>query len=120
MLPQQVRQSYQELKQGLLDLQATLTAETFNRVALKENFSTLQVIFNSQMSNLSNERLNLESLPRWQSLQTEMHRLLRLIEMDVMFCLAARQATTAASRQKAMCDRINTMIGYCDALLQAT
>ncbi|MEB3231158.1 MAG: heterocyst frequency control protein PatD [Leptolyngbyaceae bacterium] len=52
---------------------------------------------------------------RWQSLCTEMHKQLRLAEIDVQFWVAARQSGTALRRGQQLCDRLSTLIGYCDA-----
>ncbi|MGK7891558.1 MAG: heterocyst frequency control protein PatD [Leptolyngbyaceae cyanobacterium] len=56
-----------------------------------------------------------QSHSRWQSLCTEIHKQLRLAEMDVQFWAAARQSKTALRRGQQLCDRLSTLINYCDA-----
>ncbi|NEQ95530.1 MAG: heterocyst frequency control protein PatD [Cyanothece sp. SIO2G6] len=56
-----------------------------------------------------------QSHPRWQSLCTEIHKQLRLAEMDVQFWVTARQADTALRRGEQLRDRLSTLIDYCDA-----
>ncbi|HEY9689523.1 MAG TPA: heterocyst frequency control protein PatD [Coleofasciculaceae cyanobacterium] len=50
-----------------------------------------------------------------QSLQVEIHKQLRLLEMDRAFLRTARQAVTVAQRRSAMRDRIGVLLGYCTA-----
>jgi len=52
-----------------------------------------------------------------QSYQTEINKQLRLLEIDLMFLKAARQAATSEQRWKMMGDRLNLFIFYCDTLL---
>ena len=56
--------------------------------------------------------------PLEQSYLTEIHKQLRLLGMDIKFLQASRVLATAQTRQTAASDRINTLIRYCDALLQ--
>ena len=48
-----------------------------------------------------------------QSLQVEIHKQLRLLEMDGAFLRTARQATTVAQRRSAMLDRVVLLRSYC-------
>lgn len=51
---------------------------------------------------------------QWRSLHTEIHRELRLLNMDLMFLGRSRQPTT---KQKAVGDRLNRLNKYCDKIL---
>ena len=53
-------------------------------------------------------------MPYGQALHTEMHKQFRLIEVDVLFLKTARQARTAAQRQRQICNRLITLIDYCE------
>ena len=48
-----------------------------------------------------------------QSLQVEIHKQLRLLEMDWAFLRTARQAVTLNQRRSAMHDRVGILLGYC-------
>jgi hypothetical protein len=56
-------------------------------------------------------------MEREQSYLTEMSKQLRLLEIDVMFFQAARQASTAKARILAIRDRLTTLINYCNAII---
>lgn len=111
------RQRYREFKQALYELHSVATAENPDGLQLKERLQSCQQIFQHQIATLTDNDLDPSEVPRWQSFQTEVHRLLRLLEMDVMFLQASRQSQTKASRAIAMRDRIQSLIGLCDALL---
>lgn len=78
----------------------------------------VKTIFGEQIVNLTGDDLDPADRPRWQSLQTESYRLLKLLEMDVIFLQASRKSETATPRIRAMSERIKILIGYCEALLQ--
>lgn len=48
-----------------------------------------------------------------QSLQVEIHKQLRLLEMDWAFLRTARQVATVNQRRSAMLDRVGVLMGYC-------
>lgn len=112
------RQRHQELKEALLQLHTVVMRENPDGALLKEKFQSCQQIFQCQIANLTDKDREPSEMARWQSFQTEVHRLLRLLEMDVMFLQASRRSTTAAARAISMSERIKTLIGFCDALLQ--
>lgn len=80
---------------------------------------SLQSYFVSHIKELSVDPLPQEQRSRFQSALTEMHRLLRLLQTDLLFLRSARQSATAAARQKQLCDRLHSLRGYCTVLLQA-
>ena len=79
---------------------------------LRQRIASLQQFFGQQIVPLADENW------RVQSYQTEMSKQLRLLEIDVMFFQGARQASTAQTRLETICDRLTTLIQYCDAILQ--
>lgn len=117
MLDQQSRQRYQEFRQALYELLSVVSAENPDGSLLKEHFQSCQQIFQRGVASLTDNDIDPSEVPRWQSFQTEFHRLLRLLEMDVMFLQASRQSATKASRAISMRDRVESLIGLCDALL---
>ncbi len=117
MFEPQPQQQYQDFKQALLKLHTVLGAENLDGVLLKENFQACQQIFQHQIASLTDNDIAPSEASRWQSFQTEVHRLLRLLEMDIMFLQASRQSTTAKARAISLRDRITALIGLCDAIL---
>lgn len=119
MLSPSYRQRYLEFLQVLQQLGETLSSASNSVPAqLRERFQAVKAVFGGQIANLTGDELDPADLPRWQSCQTESYRLMKLLEMDLMFLQASRQAQTATPRIAAMTERIKTLIGYCEALLQ--
>lgn len=54
------------------------------------------------------------------SYQTEISKQIRLLGMDVMYLQAARMSATADTRRSQLLDRVEMLLGYCQALLSAT
>jgi hypothetical protein len=52
-----------------------------------------------------------------QSYHTEMSKQLGLLEIDVMFLQGAKQSATAQTRLKAITERLNTLIRYCESII---
>lgn len=118
MLPMLHRQCYQEFQQALEQLQ-TITSDTEIEGAKLRNASqTVQELFQQQITTLNTDGLAPNQFARWQSLQTEIHKQMRLLQTDVMLLLASRQSATSQRRTSEMRNRLNTLIQYCEALLQ--
>ncbi|MGE5659150.1 MAG: heterocyst frequency control protein PatD [Actinomycetota bacterium] len=111
------QQDYRQFQQALKKLQSTVRPGNLDRRALLAELRDVQQCFGNQILRPDSEERAPES-PREQSYLTEIHRLLRLLGMDVTFLQASRQSATAEARQAAISDRINTLIRYCGALLE--
>ena len=118
MLPNIHHQRYQEFKRALEQLQQTLAGAQLDAPRLRQSFLEAQQFFQQQIVSLDAGDLETADEPRVRSYQTEMSKQLRLLGMDVMFLQAARQPGTAKGRQQQVGDRIQTLIGYCNTLLQ--
>ena len=118
MLPESHRQPYQEFLRTLVELQELATASQLDLALLQQNWQLVQVIFQQQIIILTSDGLDAGISSRWQSLQTEIHRSLRLLEMDIIFLRSSRQAVTVRGRLKSAGDRLDQLIGYCQVLLQ--
>lgn len=118
MLPSTHRQPYQKFQQVLEQVLHSAMAIDLEKSAVRDEFRSLQQFFKSQIANLSADDLVSESASRWQSLQTEIYKQMRLLETDVMLLQASRSAATSQTRATGICDRIKTLIQYCEALLQ--
>lgn len=117
MLPNLHHQSYQEFKQVLEQLQKTAAFKA-DTSGLRQSCLEAQRFFQQQIVSLDAGELEPVDEPRVRSLQTEMSKQLQLLGMDVTFLQAARQPATAQQRLKSVGDRIQTLISYCDTLLQ--
>lgn len=118
MLPSTHRQPYQEFQQALEQMLHSAVAIDLEKVILRDKFQDLQQLFKHQIAHLSADDLIDESASRWQSLQTEIYKQMRLLETDVMLLQAARSSATRETRITGISDRIKILIQYCEALLQ--
>lgn len=118
MLPILHYQRYQKFKQALEQLQQTNCGVQLDTPRLRQNFLEAQQFFQQQIVSLDAGDLDPDTQPRVRSYQTEMSKQLRLVGMDVVFLQAARQEETTKARHHSLGERIQTLISYCDAVLQ--
>lgn len=118
MLPLLHFQRYQEFQGALKQLQTMLDIADGEKTELREGFQNVQQLFQHQIVTLSTDELDSDCIPRWQSLQTEIYKQMRLLQTDMMLLQAARNPATSQHRISGLRDRINTLIKYCQALLQ--
>jgi len=118
ILSEDRRQCYQELQQALEQLQRTAAQDNLDRAALAIEYRKVQQFFGNQIMRAHSGELDTSDTPPEQSYLTEIHKQLRLLGTDVTFLQAAKQPETAEARQSAANSRINTLIGYCGAVLQ--
>ncbi len=116
MLPSSHKQNYQEFKVLLERLQQTAASSQPDKSASRVA-SAIYQFFQQQILSLDAGDLEPADAARVQSYQTEMSKQLQLVRMDLMFLQAARQQETATARQLQLGDRIQTLVGYCNALL---
>jgi hypothetical protein len=88
-----------------------------NPTSLGGESQKLQLFFRDQVSALALDELTGVVAQRSQAYRVEMDKQLRLLAVDVMFLQAAKQAETVQQRVKVVSDRLQTLIRYCDALL---
>lgn len=118
MLPNLHHQRYQEFLKALDQLQQTGAATQPDVPKLRQRFLEVQQFFLQQIVSLDAGDLEPESEARVRSYQTEMSKQMRLLEVDVTFLQAARQASTTQGRQRQTVDRIQTLQRYCNEILQ--
>lgn len=116
MLSQLFHQRYQEFFHLLEQLQSTSTQ--LDKAKLKQSLHTAQQFFQQQIVTLDPQDLSPQEESKIRSYQTEISKQLQLVGMDVIFLQAARLQATAASRQMQLADRIQTLIRYCNAILE--
>jgi hypothetical protein len=105
---------YQELATFIDELRANVTAGKLNLQELKENLTQLQEFFVRQIVPL------VDANSREQSYKTEINKQLRLLEVDMMFLQGAKQLTTSQARLKTIEERVDTLMRYCQAIIQPT
>jgi hypothetical protein len=118
MLPQFYRVRYQEFSQALEQLQQTAAPTNLDRIPLHQRFEQVQQLFHQQILCLDTDELAPADIPRVQSYLTEINKQMRLLGMDITFLQAARQSATKEERLVQIGSRIQTLIGYCQAVLK--
>ncbi len=117
MLPLTYRERYQAFLERLNPLERTLTEEV-DLATLKPIFSQLQQQFQGEIMTLTGEDLPKETLSRWQSSQTEIHRTMRLLQNDMMFLEMSRSSNTSQKRLATVRDRVGQLINFATVLIQ--
>lgn len=112
------RQRYQDFQNALEQLQEIAIAQNLELDRLQENHQNVQQLFQEQIASLNADDVAPEYASRWQSLQTEIYKQIRLLQTDLMLFKASRSTVTSGSRLASLKTRINTLIGYCKAMLQ--
>jgi uncharacterized protein YlxP (DUF503 family) len=84
---------------------------------LKHHLTRLQASFSQTIA-----RIDLTDIPppanqRLQSLQVEIAKELRLLQMDLLFLQTAKQPQTVAHRQQQIQSRLATLLRYCAIVL---
>lgn len=118
MLPNFHYQCYVEFKQALEQLQQTACCDELDVSKLRQSYQKTQQLFQQQILSLDASDLDSVDEARVRSYHTEISKQLRLLSMDVIFLQAARQPGTFTDRQNQILQRIQTLIGYCDRILQ--
>ena len=117
MLPNALRQRYQDFQQGLEDLRSIVLQDNPDRLRLQEAYTRVKQLFQEQIASVSAEEIDPQTVSRWQSIQTETHKQMRLLLAEVQFLQASRQGATFQQRKGQIGDRLQTLIGYCNLLL---
>ncbi len=117
MLPDLHDQCYRNLMQALQQLAETVNAPNPDKPRVRASTLEMQQFFQEQILSLGMDELDQGVVSLVQSFQTELHKQLRLLGNDVMFLFSARQPQTFERRLSEVRDRINSSIGYCEAIL---
>ncbi len=118
MLPEIHRQRYRDFQQILERLHRLISQSNGDKALLKAEVALAQQFFQNQVRSLDLDELDATVGQRSRSFHVEMNKQLRLLATDMMFLQAAKQAETSQQRLEQVGDRVNTLIRYCDALLQ--
>jgi hypothetical protein len=117
MLPTFWATQYQILLEHLQDFQNLLDSSEIKPQILENCFKQLKDHFYTQIIPLKLDDIPLDAMSKCQSLQTELHRTLRLLETDLLFWGSARQSATRQARLQVIRDRTSTMIRFCQEML---
>ena len=69
-----------------------------------------------ELAPIEGDVLSPKAYNQWRSLHTELHRELRLLNMDLMFLGNSRSAPTQAMKKQATRDRLEKLVRYCQQI----
>ncbi|MGB3513157.1 MAG: heterocyst frequency control protein PatD [Microcoleaceae cyanobacterium] len=118
MLPAEHNQQYQKLSQLLNQLQQTVAERETDKILAHK--TEVQQFFETQIVILDNSELDRSVASLVQSYLTEIHKQLRLLNMDVTFLQASRNSQTREKRLATISDRLETLRGYCLTIVSQT
>ncbi len=107
-----LKKDYKQLQQILNEILHNLNVDPASVVC---NFSTVEEIWQKINQNLNENEEVRDSI--YQPVQTEIHRLMRLLLMDWQFLKVAREGETKNKRILGMSDRIKTLLKYCSLIM---
>ena len=117
---------YIAFKESLQQIQDTIDLaknQSYNHSGLNQTapfagLSEVQQLFKEQILTMTWDRVPSDRRSSMQSYVTEMHKQMRLLATDVIFFQTARQPATQQQRLSQITTRLDTLIRYCDALLE--
>ncbi len=111
-------EKYHLLAKLLIQMREELIASQINvdKQKLRQNFTSLKHFYLEEILSAKTNIVNNSSHGREQSYLTEISKQIRLLEMDITFFHGARQTETFQNRFNSICERLNIIIKYCDAL----
>ena len=101
---------YLEFIKLLTDFETQLNSS--DKSINQESWSNVQQFFQQKLLPLTDDELTELTVQQWRSLQTEIQREFRLLNTDILFLGASRQAATKELRLKSISDRIMRLIKY--------
>lgn len=117
MLPTSHQFIYQKFLDVLLTLREEINSPNCRITTVREKLQQAQQIFQEEILPLDRDELDSTLAARFTPIQTEIHRALRLLGTDILFLSSSKQATTSQQRLIAVRDRLEKIIGYCQAIL---
>lgn len=108
---------YQQLKSQLQQLRTDLPSLGEQKGQAPQRGQALLQFWQQQFATESGEILPETAYPSWRSLQTELHRELRLINVDLMFLENSHVAVTKDQKRREIGDRLTRLEQYCTQIL---
>ena len=120
MLSASHNRAYQDFSALLTDFKKSLdNSMTLNsNPAISSEFKSLQQWFDRNIALLNDRELEPSVIARWQSVQTEIKREFKLLNIDILFLASARQNATQIKKLESIKERTTKLIGYCQILLK--
>jgi hypothetical protein len=115
MLPLSHREVYQIWSNYLQLLHDQITQGDFTS---EKTLKDVQAYYIGEVFSLTEEGIDQYLVGRWRSLQTELHRLVRLLETDWLFCRSSRRSHTSEQRLQVLRERVEKIQEYCLVLAQ--
>lgn len=112
MLPNSHQSTYNDFRRRLQAIQTELDKRT-----LKATVGELQKIVQGELKSLNLEEIDPALQSRVRSLEVEIDKQLRLLNIDVTFLQTAKQPETVQNRLNQVRARVETLIHYCNILL---
>lgn len=117
-LPDSYNKKYTQLLNLLTaSINTPLDIELFLTLPEQHPWQKLGKVYEQEILPLTGEELPPEILARWRSIQTEIHRAMKLLTIDISLLRAARSPDLQSQRQKILLDRLTTLTTYCQAIL---
>ena len=117
MLPKSHQKLYQKFFTSLTKLRAQVMMKDVDLKRLSNNFQIVQGTFQDQILESMTGNLENSATYSLQSIQTEIHRTLRLLRTDLLFLQSSYRQRTEEQRLKIVLDHIEKLIGYCQIIL---
>jgi hypothetical protein len=109
---------YQIFQTAVAKLAKDLTPVThLSPSDLKPHLTSLQATFSQTIAQIDLTDIPPPANHRLQSLQVEISKELRLLQVDMLFLQTAKQPETVAHRQQQMQNRLGTLLRYCAIVL---
>jgi hypothetical protein len=117
MLPSPHQNVYLTWLKALKSLQEAVIESGDGRRAA---WGEVEHLFQNQVMGLTEAGIDPETISRWRSIQTELHRMFRLLATDWLFLQSSRQQATRQQRLARFSDRLEQIIQFCNMMLEGT
>ncbi|AFY38276.1 hypothetical protein Lepto7376_1966 [[Leptolyngbya] sp. PCC 7376] len=110
--------AYQSLYEQLQHIHQQVLAQPLEKKGLMTDGQQLLQLWQNNLAMVQGEQLSEAALNQWRSLHTEIHRELRLLNVDLMFLGRSNSSTTQTAKQKNVGDRLAKLLQYCTQIQQ--
>lgn len=108
---------YHQVQTQLQQLQVALTTSEPSLPTLGQQGQVLLQFWQQHLATLTGEDLPATVYRPWRSLHTELHRELRLLNVDLLFLGNSRATSTKTAKIQQIGDRLNKLTQYCQQIL---
>lgn len=120
MLPIIHMNGYQNFLTILVELEIQLKPAIAQTLPspVKTSWQKAYQYFQANLENCLDPEIEIKIYQRWTSLQTEIHREVRLLNTDLLFWQSSRQSQTQLAKQTSCWQRSQKIIKYCQMILE--